>query len=73
MDLEKDEFLQNALSDFARTQRLRRLQLICAGLLIFAIGVAAGVWIGYRPVNVTLEVPAMTLPKSSNPSDTIEI
>ena len=69
--MDNDEYLQNALSDFARTQRIRRLRLICFGLLIFATGVLLGAWIAYEPVHVILEVPTTAPLESSPPSDTI--
>ena len=62
MELEDDEFLQGALSDFARTRRIRLLQLIGASILIFATGVLVGMSIKYEAVEITVEVPAVETP-----------
>lgn len=70
--MDNDEFLQTALSGFARTQRIRRLRLIIGGLLIFAAGVLLGAWMAYQPVHITFEVPAAAPPEASAPSDTIK-
>ena len=62
MELEDDEFLQGALSSFARARRIRMLQLIGASILIFSAGVLVGMSIKYETVEITVEVPALETP-----------
>ena len=69
--LEDDECLQTALSDFARTRRIRRLQLICGSMVIFGVGVLVGMSIAYDPVQISVELPAAAPVEPETPSDTI--
>ena len=67
MDLEDDEFLQTAVSDFARTRRKKRLMLIGSALLIFALGFLAGASYQYQIPTLTFELPAGAPSQADSP------
>ena len=61
MDLDNDEFLQAAVSDFTRSRRTRRLQLFGAALLIFALGFLAGASFQYQTATITIDLLSTTV------------
>jgi hypothetical protein len=70
--LEDDKFLNSPPGDFARTRRIRRLQLICGAMVIFGVGVLVGMSIAYDPVQISVELPAAAPAEPEIPSDTIK-
>jgi hypothetical protein len=52
--MDDDIDVQMALNDFARTRRIRMIQLILGSLLIFALGFLAGVRKPLKPATYSI-------------------
>jgi hypothetical protein len=56
--MDNDIDLRVALSDFARTRRIRRIQLLVAAVLLFGLGFLAGASYQYQGPSFIVELPA---------------
>jgi hypothetical protein len=69
-DLENDEFLKSAISDFTRSRRIRTLRLALGAILIFGFGFLAGASYQYQAQTITVEFRESTPPMKKNVIET---
>jgi hypothetical protein len=64
--MDDDIDVQMALNDFARTRRIRMIQLILGSLLIFALGFLAGASFQNQGPTFTVDLPAAAPPEQES-------